>query len=602
MIIYCLIMNKLSYKARYFVVFTGMIILVACSRGIYPVASKDSLKKDVYYLASEKLEGRKAGEKGDWLAAQYIRDSFEKSKLRLAGDKGMQPFDLVTSVELGDSNALSVNGVRYEVNKDFLPYSFSSNSHFTGNVVFAGYGFDISSDSIKWDDYKGIDADGKWVIILKGDPEIDKTDSKFAPYSEERSKVLTATDHKAGGILLVGGPVFTQNDQLQGLFFDKNSSSYSVPVFQITRKMADSLLFTMNTSIAKLEEILNRTRNPFSFEITGKISGRADIVPHIVESHNVIGQLPGNDPVLKNEYIVIGGHYDHLGYGGPGSGSRAVDTVAIHYGADDNASGVATVMNLAARFSKEKSNRRSLVFVAFGAEEMGLVGSKAFIDKSPVDLKKVVAMFNFDMVGRLDNQTNSLSIGGTLTSKESESILSGFNPGFNLAFSGEGVGPSDHASFYLQNIPVFFYSTGAHPDYHTPGDTPDKINYEGMSRIGDYAAKVITEVANRDLNLTFQEAGSKAMRSRGGRFKVTLGIIPDYAGLEKRGMKVDGVSKGKPAEKAGLQKGDIITAIDGKTVGNIYDYMNRLKTFSEGQTISVDLIRNEQHIVLIVQL
>jgi aminopeptidase YwaD len=595
-------MNKLFAKARFLVVFTGLVIWVSCSPGIYPVGSKDSIKKDVYYLASEKLEGRKAGEKGDLLAAQYIRESFKKSKLRLPGEKGLQPFNLVTSVDLGDSNRLSVNGFRYEVKKDFLPYSFSSNSSFTGNVVFAGYGFDVQSDSLKWNDYQNIDAEGKWVIILKGDPEIEKSDSKFAPYSEERSKVLTATDHKAGGILMVGGPVFTQNDQLQGLFFDKNSSSYSIPVFQITRKVADSLLFTSHTSVAKLEEKLNNTRIPNSFDVPGKIDGKADIVPHIVESHNIIGLIPGNDPLLKSEFVVIGGHYDHLGYGGPGSGSRAMDTVAIHYGADDNASGVATVMNLAARFAKERNNRRTLVFVAFGAEEMGLVGSKAFIDKSPVDLKKVVAMFNFDMVGRLDNKANSLSIGGTLTSKESESLLSGSNPGFNLTFSGEGVGPSDHASFYMQNIPVFFYSTGAHPDYHTPGDTPDKINYEGISRISDFAAKVITEVANRDNSLTFQEAGSKVMRSRGGRFKVTLGIIPDYAGLEKRGMKVDGVTKGKPAEKAGLLKGDIITAIDGKSVGNIYDYMNRLKTFEVGQTISVDLIRNDQHLVLIVQL
>ena len=595
-------MNKLSAKVRFLVVISLLVFWIACAPGIYPVANNDSIKKDVYYLASDKLEGRKAGEKGDLLAAQYIRERLKKSKLQLSGDKGFQSFDLVTSVELGDSNRLTVDGVRYEVNKDFLPYSFSSNSSFSGEVVFAGYGFDIQMDSLKWNDYNNLDTEGKWVILLKGDPEIDKSDSKFAPYSEERSKVLTATDHKAGGVLFVGGPVFTQNDQLQGLFFDKNSSSYSIPVLQITRKVADALLLSSGYTIAKLEEKLNNSRIPGSFPVGGKIAGRADIVPHKVVSHNIIGILPGNDPVLKNEFVVIGGHYDHLGYGGPGSGSRAADTVAIHYGADDNASGVATVMHLADRFSKERNNRRSLVFVAFGAEEMGLIGSKTFIDKSPVDLKKVVAMFNFDMVGRLDDKTKSLSIGGTLTSKESENLLSGFNPGFNLTFSGEGVGPSDHASFYMQNIPVFFYSTGAHPDYHTPGDTPEKINYDGVSRISDYAAKVILEVANRDKNLTFQEAGSKSMRSRGGRFKVTLGIIPDYAGMEKRGMKVDGVSKGKPAEKAGILKGDIITAIDGKTVGNIYDYMNRLKTFEVGQTISVDLIRNDQHIVLIVQL
>jgi len=562
----------------------------------------DRIRKDVHYLASERLAGRKPGEKGDLLAAKYIRGEFRKAGLQLIAAKGYQPFELVASVELGPNNRLSIGEVVCEAGKDFQPYSFSGVSSLTSEVVFAGYGFDIQTDSLQWDDYKNQDVEGKWIMILKGDPEIDKSDSKFAPYSEERSKVLTAMDQKAGGVLLVGGPVFTQNDQLQGLFYDKNSSSYPIPVMQVTRKTADQILKNSGKTVAWLEEQLNTTGTPLSFETKTTLSGSADIIPHKVQSHNVVGLLPGNDPVLSKEFIIIGAHYDHLGKGGPGSGSRMADTLAIHYGADDNASGVAAVLELARHFSAAKNNRRSLVFVAFGAEEMGLIGSRSFVNNPPVDLKKVTAMFNFDMVGRLDPLKKSLSIGGTLTSLESEEILQRLNTGLDMTFSGEGVGPSDHASFYLQNIPVFFISTSAHPDYHTPGDTPDKINYTGISEINEYAGKVITEIANRSDMLSFREAGSKVMRSRGGRFKVTLGIIPDYAGMEKSGMKVDGVSKGKPAEKAGLQKGDIITAINGKPVGNIYDYMNRLKTFEEGQTISVDLVRNGQPMVLIVQL
>jgi Zn-dependent M28 family amino/carboxypeptidase len=274
----------------------------------------------------------------------------------------------------------------------------------------------------------------------------------------------------------------------------------------------------------------------------------------------------------------------------------------VHNGADDNASGVAAIIQLAEKLAAEKKNKRSIIFVAFGAEEMGLVGSNAFTNKPPVETDKMVAMFNFDMVGRLDTATNGLSIGGSQTSKETEALLTDLNTGFNLAFSPEGVGPSDHASFYLQNIPVFFITTGAHVDYHTPLDDADLINYEGEKRIVEFAALVIANVANRETVLTFQEAGPKFQRSRGGRFKVTFGIMPDVAGFEKRGLRVDAVTKGRPGDKSGMKKGDIITAIDGKKVGGVYDYMDRLKTLELGQLISVDIIRDDKEMVLIVQL
>jgi predicted metalloprotease with PDZ domain len=211
-------------------------------------------------------------------------------------------------------------------------------------------------------------------------------------------------------------------------------------------------------------------------------------------------------------------------------------------------------------------------------------------------------MFNFDMVGRLDSVSNGLSVGGTKTSKETEAILNDLNTGFELAMSPEGVGPSDHASFYLQDVPVFFVSTGAHSDYHTPKDDAEFINYVGVKKVTDYAYALVSEVANRDEALTFQEAGAKFQRSRGGRFKVTLGIMPDYAGLEKRGMRIDGVTKDKPAYKGGMKRGDIITAIEGKKVGNIYDYMNRLQTLEAGKTITVDILRDDEETVLIIQL
>jgi aminopeptidase YwaD len=582
-------------------------ILVICFIANSGVMSQNTripgqIKNTIQYLASDELEGRRAGEKGDSLAAEYIRDQFNNAGLELLYDNGFQSFSLVSSVEIGNDNLLSFNGNNYVVTTDFLPYSFTANKQVSASVTFAGYGFSINQDSLQWNDYENLAVKGKWVLLLKGDPEIDKPESKFAAFSEDRAKVLTAQDNGAAGVLLVAGPHFSEKDELQGLFYDKNSSTYSIPVFQITRKMADSILYVTGNTIEYLENKINQSMKPVVFQTDVTVSGKADVIQRTATTRNVAAILRGNDPALKNEYIVVGAHYDHLGMGGPGSGSRALDTIAVHYGADDNASGVAAVIEMAFKSAELKNNRRSLIFAAFGAEEMGLIGSTSFTANPPVDLTKVVAMFNFDMVGRLDPDTRSLSIGGSQTSMETEEILNRLGNGFTLSLSPEGSGPSDHAAFYMQNIPVFFVSTGAHPDYHTPDDVAEKINYEGISDIVEYIWNVTSEVSNRDNALTFQESGSKMRRSRGGRLKVTLGVMPDFAGQEKSGLRIDAVTKGKPASQAGMQKGDIITAINGNPVGNIYDYMNRLNTLEEGQTISIDLMRDGKPQVLIVQL
>ncbi len=577
-------------------------VLAACSQKFNPEITVQELKESVGYLASDSLKGRKPGEPGDLLAATFIRQKFENAGLELLFDNGFQKFNLVTSAQLGEGNTLNVNDSSFEVEKDFLPYSFSANSEVSAKAVFAGFGLEVDRDTLQWDDFKGVDVAGKWLIALQGDPDIDNPESPFVEFSSERSKALLASDKNAAGLILVAGVKFSEKDELSSLFFDKNSSRYSIPVIQVTRQTVDQMLSGIGETIEGLETKMMAESKSINLAIDAEVSAKVNVTQNETESQNVVALLPGIDPVLKDEYVVVGAHFDHLGMGGPGSGSRELNELAIHNGADDNASGVATIIELAEKFAGEKNNKRSLLFVGFGAEEMGLVGSKAFVNHAPVETDKMVAMFNFDMVGRLDTASNALSIGGTKTALESEDILNRFNTGFDLALSPEGIGPSDHASFYLQNIPVFFVSTGAHPDYHTPNDDAHLINYEGMKKVADYSYALISEVSNRYSSLSFQESGPKFQRSRGGRYKITFGIMPDFAGLEKRGLRIDAVTKGKPADIGGMKKGDIITAIEGKKVGGIHDYMSRLQSFESGDRVSVDIIRDGKESVLIIQL
>lgn len=592
-------MKELAKRAIVFLFFAANF--QAFAQTYNPTITVDELKKDIGYLASDELQGRKSGESGDLAAAKYIRDKFKNAGLQLLYTDGFQPFGLVTSAKPGIGNYFSVNNEKYVVETDFLPYAFSANTAVSAALVFAGFGLEIERDSLLWNDYKNIDVKGKWVMVLQGDPDLENPQSPYLEYSSDRTKALVAADKNAAGIIFVAGTKFSEKDELSSLIFDKNSSRYDIPVIQVTRAVANKILEGV-TTVEQLETQMLETKKPVGVIAGSIVTATVNVELNEAETRNVVALLPGTDAALKNEYVIVGAHYDHLGMGGPGSGSRVLDTIAVHNGADDNASGVAAVIQLAEKMAGSKSNRRSIIFVAFGAEEMGLIGSKAFVNKPPVETEKMVAMFNFDMVGRMDPETKALSIGGSQTAKETEALLNSLNTGLSLSFSPEGVGPSDHASFYLQNIPVFFISTGAHSDYHTPVDDADKINFDGTKKVAEYAALVIEDVSNRNQLLTFQEAGPKFQRSRGGRLKVTFGVMPDFAGAEKRGLRIDAVTPGKPADKAGMKKGDIITAIEGKKVGGIHEYMSRLQSLSVGQRVSVDIIRDEKVSVLIVEL
>lgn len=332
-----------------------------------------------------------------------------------------------------------------------------------------------------------------------------------------------------------------------------------------------------------------------------RIEGRENIV----SARNTVMILPGEDEILKNEYIILGAHYDHLGMGGKGSSSRKPDSIAVHHGADDNASGVGLMLELAEKFALTKgSHKRSLIFIGFSGEELGLLGSKHFVSEPGIDLTDVNAMINLDMVGRL-RETRTIQIGGVGTAEGLKDMVININDTnmVKLALSDEGYGPSDHFSFYSNNIPVLFFSTGAHLDYHTPDDTPDKLNYEGMVTISSLVFKIITDLANSTDRLSFRESGPQnekdAVMKRSGP---TLGIMPDFAGVIKNGLRADFVTPGRPAALGGMIQNDIIKSVEGIKVNNIEEYMERMSHLKTGQTISVEILRDTTKMVLLIQL
>lgn len=383
------------------------------------------------------------------------------------------------------------------------------------------------------------------------------------------------------------------------LIYDIKKAVY----FLASDKLQGRLPFTTGDSLAveyitnifqkkKLKPMFSTYHQEVSFkDMSSIMTNPKQAGPKTKFSRNIIGVLEGNDSNLKKEYIVIGAHFDHLGLGEGGmmSGSRSKEKNKIHYGADDNASGVALMLDLLEKFSF-RDRKRSIIFVAFACEEIGLIGSRKFLEELPFDSKQIVAMFNFDMVGKLKN--NSLTIGGSKTSKQSEKIIKKHAKAnqLNVALSPSGMGPSDHASFYAKNIPVFYFTTGADSTYHTHYDKPELLNYAGMEKVSKLAFDIVNDVANRKDRLKFKTV--KESKNSGARpnLKVTLGIMPDVSGSTE-GIRIDMISPDKPADKAGMQVGDIIIELNNKKVTDIYSYMNILMTLKENQTVKVKVKR-----------
>ncbi len=575
----------------------ALFLVVSCRVYQYSTdITEGDLHNHLEYLSSDALDGRYPGTVGDAVAGKYLEEQFEAIGLQVR----QQDFSFVQSVVRGPENLLEIKG-QVMPPESFAPFPFSKDTLLSAPVVFAGYGLTVETDSFKWNDYQGLEIKDKWVLVFRGIPDIPEKADLLSMSSDDRDKAMLALDNGAAGILLVSGPGFDPEDAL--VTVSSKQASVGIPALQLSRAMAD-LILPVNTPVKDLESRIISDKKPLGFPVDFMVKAQTDLEQVMGHTSNWIGILDGSDPMLRNEYIVVGAHYDHLGTGGPGSSSRRPDSVAVHNGADDNASGVSAMLEIAAKLKKNQQElKRSLLFIAFGAEEMGLLGSKYFVNHSPVGLNQIDAMINLDMLGRLDT-LKGIQIGGTGTSKEADSLIRLSNDPYNfkLKLSPEGSGPSDHSSFYGKNIPVFFITTGAHEDYHTPDDDADRINFAGLKAVSDLAYRLVLHIDQQPGKLTFREAGPREAPTARSRFKVTLGFMPDFSATDIEGVRVDFVTKGKAAERGGIMNGDIITAIDGLAIKNIYDYMYRLSKLSKNQIISVELLRNGQKEVLIIQL
>lgn len=541
----------------------------------------DELFYHVNFLASDSLKGRQPGTVQDKIAAKYIRDEFREYGLTLLGKKGYQFFTFKNfNPDFEKKTHLVINGERLEFGRDYSAPTANGSDSLCSEAIFVGKGDEPTY-------YKNVRVRRKWAVIYY------PLDQKFEYLNTKPLEI--AKSHGAAGIILVS------NDSLNKYLDIDFRTLPNLPIFILSPNASAKLL----APIGKLPEIAQKIGNnimisqPLGINVCGKVAK----LYNIIETQNVVALLRGADPNYANEYIVIGAHYDHLGMGEMG-GSRTPDQLAIHNGADDNASGVVSILEIAQKMASEsKEIKRSVIFVAFGAEEKGLIGSQRFVDSALVPVESIKAMINLDMVGRLRNR--ELEVHGSKTSLEADSILNALNSDslFNLKLVPDGFGPSDHASFYAKNIPVFFIHTGLHEDYHTPNDDVARLNIEGMQKVSDYTYRLAFELASMQKPLTFSKSSTRSVSSsRTPKIKVKLGIMPDVSGATDNGLKVMGVTKGKPAEIAGIKIGDIIVSINQKPVKNIYDYTKALSTLEPGSKATVKVLRNTNEIEFTVEL
>ena len=586
------------------------------------------LRKHVEYLASDKLAGRRTGQPGAAAAAEYIAESFAKAGLKpgVTGAKGkgsfMQPFPYVTGVEMNrtgntfHAEAMAADGKRVEIKgiSEARPVGFSPNGSVSkADVIFAGFG--IVSTEPKYDDYKvdgqDVDVTGKVVAVFDGAPNNDDPHNALLRF-DVRTKALIAKERGAAGLLLVSREASFADERLTRLAYDQTLGEAALPTFVISRVVAGELLGATEAELAAYEAKAAKQRDPsLSSEVIFRdsdphVSFSVDLVKKRVDANNVIGVLEGTDKTLKNEAIVIGAHYDHLGRGG--QGSLAANSTEVHHGADDNASGTAALIELARTFAAEKGNLRTLIFIAFSGEEEGLLGSKHYVNNPIFPLERTVAMLNLDMVGRLTN--NRLNVGGVGTASEFRQLVEQINTGdgarmrvmrvppkFELALNEDGFGPSDHSSFYGKKVPVLFFFTGTHTDYHKPTDTAEKINYEGLAKVKDLVLEITHEIDRNPARPAYTVAKSSGMMGGRSSFNVSLGTIPSYADATD-GMVLDGVRDNSPASKAGLKPGDKVVKLAGIEIRNVVDYTYALGEMKAGEEYEIEVVRGSERMTL----
>jgi len=582
-----------------------LFVLVSATTfmGLTPDEMQSRLITHVKYLASDELEGRKMGSEGNRKAARYVAGYFTSVGLQPLDNSYFQEFQVVTDAHFGDNNSLTVEKgsqtIKWTIGEQYTPLGFSDNASVSGNLAFAGYGITLDTEELKYDDYGNIDASGKIMIVLRGSPGADNPHSKFAASEGLRYKATNAREHGAVAIIFIDAEKDSV-EELMKLEPDRSTNKSGIVVIHAKRSKIRQLL-PMGKDIDSLVEKIKKTKEPLSFDIDDiKMSIAVDIANIEEPTANVIGYVPGNDPDMSEEYIIVGAHFDHLGWGGDGN-SRYEGPPAIHHGADDNASGTAAMMELA-RIVSEKPLERPTIFMGFTGEEYGLLGSAYYAEHPLVPLEKTIFMLNIDMVGRMEE--NKLNVHGTGTSTRWDSLVDSLQTEHNLATSSssDGWGPSDQTSFYAKDIPVLFLFTGLHDDYHRPSDTWDKLNYPGLAKVVEFSESILRSVASTPEKPDFIKTSSPGAR-RSMAFRVYVGTIPDYSDNPK-GLRLSGVRTDGPADKAGIQGGDIMVKFGDIDIKTIYDYTYALGKYRPGETVDVVVLRgdNDEKVTLHVTL
>jgi hypothetical protein len=572
------------------------------------LTSEERMKRDIFYLASDECEGRGPGTEGIDKAADYVAQQFKEAGLKPGGVKGtwFQPFEIGGTVKLEGDQILKLQGpdqqtINFKLDENFQVLGNSGSGSVSAPLVFVGYG--TTAKDIQFDEYKNVDVAGKIVVLIRRVPRWDDKAKPFDGKNKDQhaslmTKLYLAKKHKAAAVIMVNDRS-EKADQLIPLNTFASAMPVSIPAVTVSRASLEPVFKTsLKKTLPEIEKEIDTELAPASSALTG---WSATLICKLVRPSsqrvkNVIGVVEGFGP-LADETVVVGAHYDHLGYGGFGSLAKLPKgEKRIHFGADDNGSGTTSVMELARRFAAMKDRQgRRIVFMTFSAEERGLLGSHFYCDDTPLfPLEKTVAMVNLDMVGRMF--WDILTVEGVGTAKGFEQMIDEFNEKtrFKLKKSQGSMPNSDHASFYEHKIPIIFFFSGFHNQYHTPADTADLINVNGMKRIADLAEMVTAKLASDPTRPEYvQVKGGGAVRI-GDSPK--LGIRPDYD--SEKGLVVIDIVPGGVAEAAGIKTGDVIVEMAGKQVKSLPDYQKIMAAHKIGQTMEIVVMRDNNKVTL----
>ena len=528
----------------------------------------------VRYLADDDLGGREVGSPGARCAAEYIAAEFRALALQPGHADGsyFQTFPIRVGAELGSDNGLDIDGRSYAVESDWIPLGFSGSGVVRGELVYGGHG--LSSPGDPQDDDARIDVAGKVVVLDWGDPD--------APHGlslrgDPHFKASVAQGRGAVGILILapeGMRLPDPDGEVRGML--------DVPVGVIAAHRADGLRAAA-TRAASVEL-------------------RTDVVERRATARNVVAMLPGSDPALRSQYVIVGAHYDHLGFGG--EGSLAPGSREVHNGADDNASGTAAILEVARNLTETPALDRSVLFIAFTGEEKGLWGASHFVREPTVPLENVVAMLNLDMVGRVVD--DEITVFGVGTAEEWGEIVDAANASLPrplaVSTSPDGDGPSDHAAFWGRGLPVLHFFSNTHADYHRPSDDWPKINADGIERVAGLTTAVTRRLAQggvQSVTLTAARPEATSPRlnaaARSGGYGPYLGTIPDMTPRDF-GLRLTGVREGSPAEEGGLRAGDVVVEFAGREITDIYAYTYALRDHAPGDEVEIVVDRDGERL------